>query len=583
MAQHNPGYGQATKRSLLTSLLASYKRAFVGIGLFSGVINILALTGSLFMLQVYDRVLPSHSVPTLVALIIIAGAMYVFLGLLELVRSRLLLRIGVALDEKMGRDAFAAVMRLPLRIRLVDGQQPIRDLDQVRSFMASGGLGALFDLPWLPIYIGICFIFHFWIGVAAALGAVILVGLTLLTEFMTRQSAKQAAVLAARRNAWAEAARTNAEVVRAMGFAGRIAGKWNETNAEFQEKSTDANDVVSTLSTVSRVFRMMLQSGVLAIGAWLVIEQEATGGIMIASSIMVSRALAPVEMLISQWKGFVAARQSWRQLNELVHAAPDPEIGVELTAPAKSLSVERMSLVPPGDTKIVVQDVEFRLAAGAGLGIIGPSASGKSSLVKAVVGVWAPLRGAVRLDGAALDQWSPEVLGRHIGYLPQDLQMFSGTIAENISRFDPEASPEKIFAAAAAAAVHDMIVRLPEGYETQMGPGGTALSTGQRQRIALARALYGDPFLVVLDEPNSNLDNDGERALAEATLNVRKRGGIVILVAHRPSALATVDQVLVMNGGRVQAFGPRDEILAQLVRPPEPVPVIRTATPAARR
>ncbi|WP_354493525.1 type I secretion system permease/ATPase [Mesorhizobium robiniae] len=555
-------------RTILAAVLASFRRALAGIALMSGVVNVLALTGSFFMLQVYDRVVPGRSVPTLVGLAVFAGLLFIFQGLLELIRSRLLVRIGMALDARLSGRVYTALMHLPLRTKLAgDGLQSIRDLDQVRSFMSSAGPIALFDLPWVPLYLAICFLFHFWIGMTALAGAVILFSLTLFAEARTREPAKRANSQAATRNTLAEATRRNVEVLQAMGFGTRIAERWSSVNADYLNTNAKASDLAGTLGTISKVLRMMLQSGILAIGAYLVIHQEATGGIMIASSIMMSRALAPIELAIAHWKGFVTARQAWARLTQLLALLPDTATSVSLPAPISALAVENISVTPPGERRVVVQDASFALEKGAGLGIVGPSASGKSSLVRAIAGIWLPIRGTVRLDGATLDQWSPEQLGNHVGYLPQDVQLFDGTIAENIARFEPQAPSDKILAAARAAGVHDLVVHLEEGYETQIGEAGSALSAGQRQRVALARALYGDPFLVILDEPNSNLDSEGEVALSAAIQGVRARGGIAIVVAHRPSALASLDQVLVMANGRVQAFGPKNEILSKVTRP----------------
>lgn len=534
----------------------------------SGVVNVLALTGSFFMLQVYDRVIPGRSVPTLVGLAVFAGTLFVFQGVLELIRSRLLVRIGMALDAKLSGQVYTALMHLPLRTKLAgDGLQSLRDLDQVRSFLSGAGPIALFDLPWMPLYLAICFLFHFWIGMTALAGAIILFSLTLFAEARTREPAKRANGQAAARNTLAEATRRNAEVLQAMGFGTRIAERWSSVNADYLDTNAKASDLAGTLGTISKVLRMMLQSGILAIGAYLVIHQEATAGIMIASSIMMSRALAPIELAIAHWKGFVTARQAWARLTQLLALLPKTTTSVSLPAPISALSVEGLSVTPPGVPRMIVQDVTFALEKGAGLGIVGPSASGKSSLVRAIAGIWLPVRGTVRLDGATLDQWSPEELGNHVGYLPQDVQLFDGTIAENIARFEPQAPSDKILEAARAAGVHDLVTHLPEGYETRIGEAGSALSAGQRQRVALARALYGDPFLVILDEPNSNLDTEGEAALTEAIQGVRARGGIAVVVAHRPSALASLDQILVMANGRIQVFGPKNDVLNKVTRP----------------
>lgn len=559
----------------LAGILSSFRRAFSGIVLMSGVVNVLALTGSLFMLLVYDRVVPGRSVPTLVGLAVFAAMLFTFQGVLELIRSRLMVRLGQGLDAKLSPSVYSALMRLPLRAKLPgDGLQPLRDLDQVRSFIGSAGPTALFDLPWVPLYIGICFIFHFWIGVTALAGAIVLFALTLLAEFRTSGPTKIAGQHAAVRSTMAEATRRNAEVMQAMGFGGRIAERWYTVNADYLNAHAAASDVAGTLGTISKILRLMLQSGILAIGAYLVIQQEATGGIMIASSIMMGRALAPIELAIAHWKGFISARQSWARLKQLLSSLPEEVTSVTLPAPVSALAVETISVAPPGERTPVVWDANFTLAKGSGLGVIGPSASGKSSLARALAGVWLPARGAVRLDGATLDQWPTDELGKHIGYLPQDVQLFDGTIAQNIARFDPDASSDMVLAASKAAGVHDLVVHLADGYDTRIGEAGATLSAGQRQRIALARALYGDPFLVILDEPNSNLDAEGETALSAAIQSVRDRGGIVVVVAHRPSALANVDTVLMMANGRVQAFGPKDEVLNKVLRAAAPLKVV---------
>jgi ATP-binding cassette subfamily C protein len=557
------------RRSALATALASCRGAFAGIGLFTAMINLLMLTGSFFMLEVYDRVLPSRSVPTLIGLAVLATMLYGFQGVLELIRTRVLGRIGRVLDEAVALRVYSAIVALPLKARGGgDGLQPLRDLEGVRGFLAGGGPGALFDLPWMPLYLAICFAFHTWIGLAALAGASALVVITLLTEALTRPAVRAAAGFALARNGQAEAARRNAEVLRAMGMAGRMAGRWSEANARYLGAQQRASDVGGGLGAVSRVLRLILQSAVLGIGAYLVIHQQSSAGVIIASSILTSRAMAPVELAIANWKGFVAARQGWQRLTRLLALDPEAEAPLALPAPHGRLEVQGLSVAPPGTQRLAVQDFSFALEPGQAVGVIGPSGSGKSTLARALVGVWAPARGRVRLDGAALEQWSPERLGTHLGYLPQDVELFDGTVAENIGRFAADPDPAAIVAAARAAGVHGLILNLPEGYDTRMGEGGTELSAGQRQRVALARALFGDPFLVVLDEPNSNLDAEGEEALTQAIRWVRARGGIVVVVAHRPSALAAVDQVLVMADGRAQAFGPRDEVLSRALRAP---------------
>jgi ATP-binding cassette subfamily C protein PrsD len=564
-----------SQRSEIAEALSACRGAFISIGLMSGMSNILMLTGALFMLEVYDRVLPSRSVPTLIGLVILASGLYAALGLLDLIRARILVRIGARLDESLSGRIYETIVRLPLKIgNRNDGLQPLRDLDSLRSFLSGSGPTALFDLPWLPVYLIICFLFHPYIGLAALFGAIILGVITFLTETMTRDPMRAATGFAMTRTALAETSRRNAEVLAAMGMTGRISVLWADANSKYLAAQQRASDVAGGFGSASKVLRMMLQSGVLAVGAYLVIYQQATAGIIIAGSILSARALAPVDMAIANWRGFVGARQGWKRLTDLLALLPTQAPPMELRSPSQSVVVESASVVPPGTDKVVVQDANLILQAGNGLGIIGPSGSGKSSLARMLVGVWRPVRGRIRLDGAALDQWSPELLGGHIGYLPQDVELLAGTVAQNIGRFLEPQNAEAIIAAATAAGVHDLIVGLPNGYETQVGESGTALSAGQAQRVALARALYGDPFLVVLDEPNSNLDAEGDEALSRAITSVRARGGIVVVVAHRPSAIAGVDLLLMMTQGRVQAFGPKDEVLSKVLQ--------RDGTPPAR-
>ncbi|MHC2020686.1 type I secretion system permease/ATPase [Methylobacterium sp. SD274] len=553
----------------------------------SGLVNILYLTGSFFMLEVYDRVIPSRSVPTLVGLVILALVLYGFQGILETIRSRILARVGASLDEALSARVFDIVVRAPLKGATPgDGLLPLRDLDQLRAFLGGTGPSAFFDLPWMPIYVFICFLFHPLIGVAALVGAAVLAVLALTTDRSTRGPSQTATAHGMRRNGLAEAGRRNAEVLAAMGMQGRFADRWGGANRDYMQSQMNVSDVASGFGAGSKVFRMALQSGVLALGAWLVINNLASAGVIIASSILVARALAPAELAIANWKGFVQARQSWARLSELFARLPAAEQPHALPAPSQSLVAENVTLAPPGTQRIVVQDVSLSLQRGQGLGIIGPSASGKSSLVRAIVGVWPPVRGKVRIDGAAIDQWSSADLGPHIGFLPQEVELFAGTIAENIARFDPNAQSGAVIAAAKSAGIHEMILRLTEGYDTRIGEGGAGLSAGQRQRVGLARALYGDPFLVVLDEPNSNLDGEGENALTQAIVGVRQRGGICIVVAHRPSALAAVDMILMMADGRAQAFGPKDEVLKRVLRSTpapaaEPVAAQRTGANVA--
>ncbi len=553
----------------ISAVLFKAKGILIAVGLASGAVNMLALTGSFFMLQVYDRVIPSRSIPTLVGLSILVVVLFLFYGFLEFTRSRLLLRFGWLADRQISASIFDATMQLPLKTKLQgDGLQTIRDLDQVRAFLSGMGPAVFFDLPWMPVYLGIACMFHPIIGIYALISAIILAILAVWVEISSRKPVAKVSERANQRSTLAQTVRQNIEVLRAMGFYSRLAQKWRHANNAYLEAQTAASDKSGTLGSISKTARQIAQSGMLALGAILVLRQEATGGIIIASSILLSRSLAPVEQAIGHWKGFVSARQSWSRLKQLIELIPPTAPSVTLPAPCQSLSLRNVAVIAPGSAIVIVQDATFTLSAGDGLGIIGPSASGKSSLLRVIVGIWSSARGDVRLDGATPDQWPLDELGRHIGYLPQSVSLFDGTIAENIARFDPEASSEDILDAARIAGVHEMIVQMPDGYDTQIGDQGAFLSAGQRQRIGLARALFANPFLVVLDEPNSNLDAEGEAALTAAIANVRGRGGIVIVVAHRPSALASVDKVMAMASGRIQAFGPKEEVLQQLTRQP---------------
>ncbi len=552
----------------------------LAVAVFSAAINLLALTGSFYMLQIYDRVLPSQSVPTLVGLTVLLTGLYVVYGLLDVVRVRIMGRVGVRIDNGLRNRVFEAMRFLPLRARVTsDGLQPVRDLDQIRNFLSGLGPTAFFDMPWVPVYLGVIFLLHPMLGLFALFSALFLVTLTLFTEYRTAGPMTHAARSGAQRLAFAEEARRNAEVIQALGLGERMGARWETLNSRFLTHQLATADASSGIGTASKVLRLFLQSGILGLGAYLAIKGEVSPGTIIAGSIIMSRALAPIETAIAHWRGFVAARQSKRRLIELFGALDDERKDLmALPNPERSLQVDDLAVAPPGGMRPTVHGITFALEAGEGLGIIGPSGSGKSTLARALVGAWLPVRfgGAVRLDGASLDQWTPDALGRHIGYLPQDIALFQGTIAENIARFEPEAPSEAIVAAARSAGIHEMIVQLPDGYQTMLGEAGGGLSAGQRQRIALARALYGEPFLVVLDEPNSNLDVAGDASLTQAIRSVRERGGIAIVIAHRPSALASVDKVLAMANGSVQAFGPKHDVLKKVL---QSVPAQAAATP----
>jgi ATP-binding cassette subfamily C protein len=527
----------------------------------------LMLTGSFFMLEVYDRVLPSRSLPTLAGLVVLASTLYLVLGLLDLIRGRIVVRIGLTLDETLSGRVYDTLVRLPLkRSNRNDGLQPLRDLDNVRSFLSGLGPIAFFDLPWVPVYLAICFLFHPYIGLSAFAGAIVLGVLALLTEILVREPTQAATEFAMARNTLAETSRRNTEALTAMGMSERFSSLWKHSNTEYMTSQRRATDAAGGFGAMSKVFRLMVQSGVLAVGAYLVVNQQATAGVIIAGSILSARALAPVDLSIANWRSFMTTRQSWHRLSRLLELLPSLKEPTTLPPPTSSLAIENVTITPPGSERVVAQDISIHLNAGDAVGIIGQSGSGKSSLARALVGVWQPVRGRVRLDGAALDQWTPTDLGRHIGYVPQHFELFAGTLAQNIARFEPDAPSDVIIAAAKAAGVHNLVVSMPAGYDTPVGERGSALSAGQAQRIALARALYRDPFLVVLDEPNSNLDAEGDEALTHAITGVRARGGIVAVIAHRPAAIAAVNLLLMMHQGRVQAFGPKDEVMAKVVQ-----------------
>ncbi|MCB1485625.1 MAG: type I secretion system permease/ATPase [Hyphomicrobiaceae bacterium] len=554
----------------IVTLLVENAPVLTSVAVFSGVINVLALAGSFYMLQVYDRVLPSQSIATLIGLSVLMVGLYAINGLLEYFRSRIMIRLGTQIDKTVSPKIFHAVQILPLRSRHGgDGMAPLRDLDTIRSFMGGLGLPALFDLPWIPVYLFFVYLLHPSLAVIAVFGAIVLIALTLVTEHRSNAPLKNAAQAGAQRMIIAEQARRNAEAIYAMGLSPHIGARYAALNDSYLAYQLKAADASGGIGNLTKVIRMVLQSSVLGFGAYLVVKNEISPGSIIAASITVSRSLAPIETAIAHWKGFVSARLASRRIQELIGAVGDLDKKVvALPAPKHQLAAEQVFVAPPGTKDPIVKGVSFSLDRTDALGIIGPSGSGKSTLARALVGVWRPINpaSAIRLDGAEIGQWTPDDLGKHIGYMPQDVELFDGTIAENIARFDADATSEAVVKAAKAAGAHEMIVRLQTGYQTRLGEGGRSLSGGERQRVALARALYGDPFLVVLDEPNASLDAAGDAALTEAILSVRRRGGIAIVIAHRPSALAAVNKVLVMANGQSRAFGPKDEVLRSILQ-----------------
>ncbi len=556
---------RGAKRREFWAALRAGRACLITVMAVSGLINLLMLTAPIFMLQVYDRVLPSRSIATLVGLAGITLMLLVIQSVLEIFRARILSRFGRLIDERLGHRIFRTLLARGSEMPRSDaGPQALRDLDTVRGFVSSMAVSAFFDLPWVPLYVAVCFLFHPWLGAAIAGGALFLCVLTILTDWASAAVTQEAVRVAGERRSFTDMAHRTAPLLSALGMRSRVTSLWQIRSRRNLEVATRGNDLAIGFGTTARLLRTLLQSGILGLGAFLVVREEATAGVMLAATILSARALAPVDLAIANWKSFTAARQAWGRLVAFLPLR-EPATPTPLPAPRESLRVTALSIAIPGTDTLVLHDVNVALAPGSALGVIGASGSGKSTFARALVGLARPSRGVIRLDGAALDQWDFDDLGRAVGYLPQDTEMFDGTIAENITRFDPAPDPEALLAAAKAAGVHEVVLRLPGGYDARVGGvGGLGLSGGQRQRIALARALYGDPFLVVLDEPNSNLDVDGDRALSAAVQGVRARGGIVVVIAHRPSALAAVDRILVLGDGRVQLHGPRDEVLAKL-------------------
>lgn len=535
----------------------------------SGLINILALTGAFYMLQIYDRALTSGSISTLVALSVLAVGLYLFQGLFDVIRSQILVRLGARLDSQLAPLAHKVVIEMPrFGYSTAEATERGRDVDTLRGFLSSQGPVALFDLPWIPIYLVFVWMLHPVLGYLTLGGALVLAVLTIIAEVLTRRHSSSMIKASVARSSVAESNARNSDVLHAMGMTGRAVDRFEKANRRHLDCQTKTSDIGGTLSGLSKVLRMILQSAILGVGAYLAIRGQMSAGSIIASSIVTARALAPVDMAIAQWKGVVAARRSYHRLNETLGVLDERSGSLDLPAPTESLSLDKVTTVAPSTGAVLLSEVSLELKAGQALGLIGPSGGGKTTLARAMLGIWPVLRGAVRIDGADLNQWPETLFNQHVGYLPQDVALMDGTVSDNISRFAEAPNARAIIRAAKAAGIHEMIVHLPNGYQTELGPHGTALSAGQRQRIALARALYGDPFLVVLDEPNSNLDAEGEEALCQAILKVRERGGIVVIVAHRPSALQTVDMIGLVQAGRLVAFGPKEEILpSQKTRP----------------
>lgn len=557
---------------------SSYKLSGVGLvtgfvfGL-SGIINILALTGAFYMLQIYDRALTSGSIPTLIWLSVIAVGLYLFQGLFDILRSQILVRFGSNVDRQIAPLVHRVVIDMPrFGYSAAEASERGRDVDTVRGFLSGAGPVALFDLPWIPVYLVFVWMLHPVLGMLTLGGAAFLATLTIAAEFLSRRHAKEMTRAAIQRNTVSDNHVRNGDILYSMGMTDRAIDRFESANRRHLDTQTATSDIAGTFAGISKVLRMMLQSATLGLGAYLTIKGEMSAGAIIASSIVTGRALAPVDQAIAQWKGVISARRSWSRIKDTLAVLDRPSTQFDLPAPSEALVVEGMTTVAPTTGTVLLSDVSFKLTAGQALALIGPSGGGKTTLARSLLGIWPMLRGSVRVDGADLKQWPTSFFTENVGYLPQEVALLDGTVADNIARFDPDANPKMIFRAARAAGIHELIVRLPNGYQTQIGPGGQSLSAGQRQRLALARALYGDPFLLVLDEPNSNLDSEGEEALMKAIVKVRERGGIVVIVAHRPSVLQAVDMVGVVQNGKLASFGPKEDIIKVPANTPEMKP-----------
>ncbi|NMJ44027.1 type I secretion system permease/ATPase [Roseomonas sp. JC162] len=559
----------------LARAMAACRRQLMAVGVFSGVVNMLQLTVSLYMMQVFDRVLATRNVNTLVYLTIIAIAALGLLAVLEAVRTRVMQRIGGWIEAKVAPEGFARAVESQLRGRPYR-MEALRDLATCRTYLGSPASLSLFDVPWVPVFLLVIFILHPLLGVVALGGALILLALTLLNEVATSKLLREAnsAGLASQRRA--ESIVRNAEVIDSMGMLSAVLARWQASVARTAEPMNRALDRGAPLLALTKFARLAVQVAVLGVGAWLVLEQQLTSGASIAASIIMGRALAPVEQMIGGWRQLVQARQSWKRLQAFLVLPRLRPPGIALPAPHGHLSVERVTFGFPGTNVPVVKGVTFALEAGESLAVIGPSAAGKTTLIRLLTGTLQPASGAVRLDGADVHAWQREDFGQYVGYLPQDVELFDGTVLDNIARM-AEAPAEAVFDAARLAGCHDMILRLPKGYETEIGEGGQHLSGGQRQQIGLARAMFGGPRFVVLDEPNSNLDGDAEGALLRALHELRRRGTTVVLVSHRPVLVQGVEKVLLLRDGAVEIFGPRAEVMKRLMKPAQPTPIAAQA------
>jgi ATP-binding cassette, subfamily C, type I secretion system permease/ATPase len=556
---HKPGGEE------LLSARRQSRSLYWAVGIFSFFANMLMLTGPLYMLQVYDRVLGSRSVETLVALSMLVVFLYGTMGVLDYSRGRIMARVGARFQAALDNRVFDAVVRRSALGPDPKAQTGLSDLESVQRLISSPVLMAFFDMPWTPIFLAGIALFHPWLGMLAVAGGVLLVCITLVNTLMSRNPLLKANALSHQSMMLSDEIRNEAELVQSMGMREAAFGRWKDGRDTSLHETVRANDIGGTFSSLTKTLRLLLQSAMLGLGAYLVLQNQITAGAMIAASILLGRALAPIELVIGQWALVQRASKGWSNLADLLEQVPPEPQRTELPKPKAKLDVQALTIVPPGDKRAALKALTFSIEPGQAVGVIGPSGSGKSTLARALTGVWRPAGGTIRLDGAALDQYAPSVLGQHIGYLPQRVQLFAGSIAQNISRLSGDPDSEKVVAAAQKAAAHEMIVNLPDGYDTQIALNGGKLSGGQMQRIGLARAMYDDPVIVILDEPNSNLDNDGSVALNRAIRALKDDGRSVLIMAHRPAAIKECDTLLVLDNGSCAAFGPKDKVLREMV------------------
>ena len=547
----------------LSAVLLSFKNTFVTVGLFSFLINMLMLVPAIYMLQIYDRVLTSRNQDTLLMLTIIMIMMYMVIGFLEWIRSQVLIRLSNGMDQQLSGKVFQATFERSLRFGSANAIQYFHDLTSVRQFLTGSGLFAFFDSPWTPIFLTVIFYMHPLLGIFSIISAIFLLGMASLTELATRRPLAEANKVYNRASAYAGANLRNAEAIEAMGMLNQVRDYWYRKHETFLKLQTMASERAGVISAISRVARLTSQSLILGLGAYLAIRDLISPGMMVAASILMGRALSPVETAIGMWRQFLSTRTSYQRLGEILAVRPGQETGMSLPAPIGTLTVRNLAAGPPGTNKQILKNVSFGANPGDIVGIIGPSASGKTTLARMIVGIWPPLAGEVRLDGVEVSAWDKAELGPYLGYLPQDIELLDGTVAQNIARFG-EINSEKVVKAAKTTGIHEMVLQFPRGYDTPVGEGGLFLSGGQKQRIALARAIYGDPVLLMLDEPNSNLDEAGEQALLQALVQLKAANKTIFVIAHRATLLAVVDKILLLVNGTVQAYGPRDKVLASL-------------------